>query len=139
MKNICVRILLVFLGFVGFSGIAHAEIRDEITVTLPFEFVANGQTLPAGTYTVSRFSDDRLDGVILSNRDKHVSVIVRPNSVGNASADKPSASFEEIGGSRVLVQIETAHDVYTIPPSSAPMIELAKKTGGRAVSQNSGE
>ena len=52
-----VRILVAVVGILGLGLAAEAEVRGEIVVTLPFEFVAGGKTLPAGTYTVSSFSD----------------------------------------------------------------------------------
>lgn len=46
------RTLLAFVGFVGLGGIAQARVRDEIVVTLPFDFVARGETAH-GVYTFS--------------------------------------------------------------------------------------
>lgn len=126
MKKQYLTILLTFVGFVGLSGVVQAAARDEIVVTLPFEFVANGKTFPAGTYTVSRFSDDKLGGLILSSHENRVHVIVFPITVESAGADKPSVSFERVGESRLLAKIETAHDVYTIPPSRVEHGTLAE-------------
>jgi len=50
------RILVAVTFLLGFSVAANAEIRGEVVVKLPFAFVAGGVTLPAGTYTVKRFS-----------------------------------------------------------------------------------
>ena len=105
---------------------ARAEIRGEIVVTVPFDFVAGGKNLPAGTYTVSRFSDDKPDGLILSSYENHV-VIVYPTMVGDAAADKPSVSFNRVGETRLLSKIETAYDIYTIrvsPVDQATLPEL---------------
>ena len=126
MKKFYLRILLAITVFVLLGGIAQAEIRPQVKVTLPFAFVVNGETLPAGIYTVSRFSDQKLDGLILSNRDAKVSVFLFPTAVGSTDADKPSVSFEQIGGTHILQKIETAYDVYTFSVSSAPSMQLAK-------------
>jgi hypothetical protein len=127
MSKQYLRILLALVGFVGMSAVARAEIRGEIVVTVPFDFVAGGKNLPAGTYTVSRFSDDKLDGLILSSYENHVSVIVYPTTVGDAAADKPSVSFNRVGEARLLSKIETAYDIYTIrvsPVDHATLPEL---------------
>lgn len=87
-------ILLTFIGLLGLGVTAKAEIRGEIVVTLPFEFVVSGKTLPAGTYTVSRLSDDKFGGLILSSYENHTSVFVHPIEIESASADKPQVSFE---------------------------------------------
>jgi hypothetical protein len=78
MKKKCASILLTFICLLGLSGAAKAEIRGQIRVTLPFEFVVDGKTLPAGTYTLSTFSDDKFAGLILSNHDHRIGVFVHP-------------------------------------------------------------
>jgi hypothetical protein len=45
-------ILLTLVGVLGLGMAAKANSRSEIAVTLPFEFVAGGKTLPAGTYAL---------------------------------------------------------------------------------------
>src|ERR1700733_9725794 len=90
--------LLVAVAFLlGLSLAANAEIRGEIVVALPFGFVVGGKTLPAGTYRVSRLSDEKFDGLVLTSYDKHTSVFVRPNEIENASPDKPQVSFLQVG------------------------------------------
>jgi len=110
-----VRILVAVVGIFGLGLAAEAEVRGEIVVTLPFEFVAGGKTLPAGTYTVSSFSDDKFDGLILNNYDTHTSVIVRANEIEGAATDKPEVSFERTREQNYLSTIQTRHEVYNIP------------------------
>ncbi len=52
----CARILFAVAFVLGLSGAAEAESQDEIIVSLPFNFVVGGTTLPAGTYAVDRIS-----------------------------------------------------------------------------------
>jgi len=47
--------LLTLICLLGLGSAANAQGRGQIVVELPFEFVVSGKTLPAGTYTVSRF------------------------------------------------------------------------------------
>jgi hypothetical protein len=131
MKKHYPKIFLALVGFAGFGAAAQAQSHQEVVVTLPFDFVASGKTLPAGTYTVSRISDNNFD-LILSNQAKHVSVLVHPIDVEDARADKPGVSFERVGESRLLSQIETADYVYNIPVSGKAIAianEAARKTG----------
>jgi hypothetical protein len=138
MKKHYFRILLALVGFAGLSGSAQAQVSREIVVNLPFEFVASGKTLPAGTYTLSRFSDDSHDGLILSSRENHVSVIVHPTEVESARADKATVSFERVGDTRFLSRIETADYVYNIPVSRAAITQAAMKTDAMHSSAASG-
>ena len=127
MKKKYASILFTLICLLGVGVAAQAQIRGEIAVTLPFEFVVSGKTLPAGTYTVSRFSDDKFDGVILSNREGGKSVFVHPTEVENTSADKPQVSFERVGEQHFLTRIQTAHDVYNIPVSRSEILEAAAR------------
>jgi len=61
------RLLVAITFLFKLSLAANAEIRGEIVVTLPFGFLVAGKTLPAGTYSVSRLSDDKFDGLILTS------------------------------------------------------------------------
>jgi hypothetical protein len=119
MRKQYLKLVLGLVGLLGLGAVGHAEVRDEIVVTIPFHFVAGGKNLPAGTYRVSRFSDDKLEGLILSSYKNHVSVIVYPTTVSNAAAETPSVSFSHVGGTQLLSSIETAYDIYNIGVSPA--------------------
>lgn len=122
MKKHYLRILLALVGFAGFGNIARAQVHQEIVVTLPFKFMVAGKTFPAGTYTVSSISDNRYE-LVLSNYDKHVSILVHPVAVEGASADKPSVSFERVGETRFLTRIATQDEVYSISASGVAIID----------------
>lgn len=49
MRQSITSVLAVALIFVGLSS-AHAQ--EQLTVTVPFSFVLNNSTLPAGTYSI---------------------------------------------------------------------------------------
>jgi hypothetical protein len=114
MSKQYLRLVLGLVGFLGMNAVVRAEVRDEIVVTVPFHFVAGGKNLPPGTYKVSHFSDDKLEGLILSSYENHVSVIVYPTTVSEAAADTPSVSFDRVGEARMLSTIETAYNIYNI-------------------------
>ena len=117
MKNQYLRILPAVLCFAGMGITAAAQGRDLIVVTLPFPSVASGKMLPAGKYIVSRVSDDKLEGLILSSYDTHTSIIVHPIDVEDASEDHPQVSFTKVAGQNFLSSIRTAYDIYSLPLS----------------------
>lgn len=125
MKKKFASILVTLTCLLGLGVAAGATTRVEIVVTLPFEFVVGGKTLPAGTYKLSRVSDDKLGGLILSN--DHASVFVNAITVASASSDKPQVSFERVGGERFLSSIQTSDDVYDIPVPRAAILEAAAR------------
>jgi hypothetical protein len=134
-----VRILVATTFLLGLSVAAKAESRAEIVVTLPFEVVVSGKTLPAGTYTASRLSDERFDGLMLTSRANGTSVFVLPNEVESAYAYKPSVSVRQVGAQHFLSAIQTADKVYNIPVSrSVPLEAAAKRRGPVSVSRSAG-
>jgi hypothetical protein len=137
MKMKFASVLLALICLLGLSAAAKAEIRGQIRVTLPFEFVVDGETLPAGTYTLSTFSDDKFDGLILSDHGHRVSVFVHPVEIEGASVDKPEVSFRRVGGQLFLTRIQTAYDVYNIPVPRSVITQYADRSHGNGTASES--
>jgi hypothetical protein len=128
MKKLCLRIAVALVSFAGLGITAKAQVVDQIVVTIPFEFVVAGKTLPAGTYRVNPVSDDRWGGLILSGVENRASAIVLPNEVESAPADKAHVSFETAGNEHFLSKIETADIVFTIPVSRTAILLASGKS-----------
>jgi len=128
VKNKYASTLLTLMGVLGLGTAAKAEIQGEIKVNLPFEFVVDGKTLPAGTYTFSRFGNDKHEGLILSNYDSRTSVFVLPVEVESASGDKPEVSFQRVGDQLFLRSIRTSDDIYNIPAPRSAIAEAAVRS-----------
>jgi hypothetical protein len=110
MKKLYLRIVVALVGFAGLGVTAKAQAVDQVVVTIPFEFVAAGKTLPAGTYTVNRLSDDRIGALVLRSSDNRESAIFLPTEVESAPSDKAQVSFETAGG-RALPQQDRDHQL----------------------------
>src|SRR4029453_415652 len=119
MKKLCLRIAVALVSFAGLGITAKAQVVDQIVVTIPFEFVVAGKTLPAGTYRVNRVSDDRWAGLILSSFENRASAKFLPKKGKSPPAEKAHVSFETAGDEHFLSRIETADNVFTIPVSRA--------------------
>jgi hypothetical protein len=128
MKKLSLRIAVALVGFAGLGITAKAQVPDQIVVTIPFEFVVAGKTLPAGTYRVNRVSDDKWDGLVFRSFENHAGAIVHPIGVESASAAKTSVSFEKAGDERFLTKIQTADNVFTIPVSRAAILVASGKS-----------
>lgn len=126
MKKHCVRILIAFFGLAALGAAARGQVSDQIKVKIPYEFVVNGKTLPAGTYRVNRAFDRGDRVLVISSFENHVSVLVVPNEVAdNTRAEQPAFIFEQVGDEHLLSKIETGEHVFTIPVSSPATPELA--------------
>jgi hypothetical protein len=133
MRKQSLRILLALLGFAALGAAAKAQVLDQIVVNIPFEFVAGGKTLPAGTYKATRVSasGDRFEGLLLINFDNHVSVMVLPNGVEDSRSEKAQLSFKRVGGQHFLSKIETGDNLYNIEIShAAPLLASSPALSG---------
>jgi hypothetical protein len=135
MKQQLASVLLIIISLFGFAAGAKAETRREIVVNIPYEFVVAGHTLPAGTYTVSRLSDDRRSGLTIASYEQRSGVIVLPNQFENRLADETKVRFEHLGDMYFLRSIETLDGVYTFSlPHSAVLMAKSAHTDGMSAS-----
>ena len=128
MKKQSLRILLAVFGLAGLGVAAKAQDIDQVVVTIPFEFVVGGKTLPAGTYRTNRISNDKHEGLVLSSVENHVSVILHPTKVESTHDDNAQASFQETGDQRFLSTIETGDNIFTIPEPSVVIQEASARS-----------
>ena len=115
MKKHCVRILSAFFGLAALALTAKGEPVDQIVVNIPYEFVAAGKTLPAGTYRVNRISDNNKRGLVISSFENGVAVVVFSSEVADKTRpEQPSVTFQQVGDQHLLSKIQTAEHVFTI-------------------------
>lgn len=105
---------------------ARAQGEDTVVATIPYDFVAGGAVLPAGTYRVSRIDTGGERELRISSYETGASAFLLPAMFAGAPAEQPQLSFETIGDKHFLSKIQTANGIYTIAlPRSAT--ELAQK------------
>lgn len=139
MRKQFLRILIAFFSLAGLGMAARAQVRDQIVVTIPFEFVVGGETLPAGTYKVNRVTDADRGVLILHSFENRTSALVLPSQVKGRSADKVHVSFDRVGGQYFLSKVATADNVFTIPVSRSAIMELAARKSTSASSGSEGK
>jgi hypothetical protein len=123
MKKLFLRIAMATVGIAGLGIATQAQAVDRIVVSVPFEFVVAGTTLPAGTYRVHRLHDDPSAGLVLTSYQNRVTIAVLPIDVERARANKPELAFETAGHEHILSRIRTDENIFDIPVSKS------KKTG----------
>jgi hypothetical protein len=112
MKKSHSAVLLTLTCLLGLGISARAQDADKVAVNVPFEFVAGGQTLPAGTYSVSRVSDKEFTDLIIRSSDN--SVFLLPIVFNGASSANAELGFEHVGDKYFLSKVETPAGVYVI-------------------------
>lgn len=134
MKMSYVRVVSAFFVLAAFAAVSRAQILDltvdQIVVNIPYEFVAAGKTLPAGSYRVHRISDHNLATLSLTSFENHTGVLLLSSDVTSTTEAKPTVSFQVIGNQHFLNKIETGEHVFTFPvsPKSAPVVAKNQTT-----------
>jgi hypothetical protein len=138
MKH-CVRVLSALFGFAALAITAKGQVQDQLVVKIPYEFVVAGQTLPAGSYTVKRVSEQNDRVLMIDSFENHATVLVSSSEIRQTGAYKPSVRFQILGGQRLLNRIETDSNIYTIPvPRSALLEAVAKSHNDRSAGGSGG-
>lgn len=116
MKKHCVRILTAFFGLAALAITAKGQEADKLVVNIPYEFVVDGTTLPAGTYKVNPISNQNKKVLVISNSEARAAVFVLSSEIaGTTGSEQPGVSFRQVGEQHLLSKIQTAEHVFTIP------------------------
>jgi hypothetical protein len=128
MKNHCVRILTAFFAFAALAITAKAQVPDQLIVKIPYEFVAAGQTLPAGTYRISRATDNNDRVLAITSFESRSAVLVLTGEIADKTRHgQTGVDFQQVGDQHLLSKIETADHVFTIPVPKSAVLEAQMK------------
>lgn len=142
MRKLYLRIFVALIGLASLGIATRGQDSDHIRVKIPFQFVVNGKTLPAGTYTVTPLTSINSIGLILADYDEHAIAIVLPTEVENRYSKITGVSLEQTEGQFVLSQIRTTDHSFKMPVSHAGLVPEAEAkapagTSGSEVSRAS--
>ena len=128
MNKSYLTIALTLTCLFGLGVTAHAQDVDRVVVKVPFDFVAGGKLLPAGTYSVGRVHPDGTSGLIIYGREN--SAIVLPTAVGAPAAGRATLSFDHVGNRYFLSGVDTPAAVYSLAvPQQRTMVAVVKDHG----------
>jgi hypothetical protein len=113
MKKSFLTAALMLSCLLGVGVSARAQNADAVVVSVPFEFVAGGATLPAGEYRVSRVNPGVSRELAINGYDKGNAFLL-PLTFDNGFATQPTLSFEQVGGKYFLSRVKTLGGVYTM-------------------------
>jgi hypothetical protein len=113
---------LLLMTLVVLSGLVSAQKSTTIKAQIPFDFVANGKTMPAGECTIAV---DVNGSTLLSIRSGEQRTFAVPNADESSGARKKTALvFHRYGKRYFLVAIEHEGETGYQLPASAPEREL---------------
>ena len=106
---------LLILTIVALAGLVNAQTRAMIKADVPFEFVANGKTMPAGSCAIQAGGDAQ---AILSIQSGNQHLFVAPNSSEAMSpSENTTLVFHKYGDRYFLASISRAGEKrgYELP------------------------
>ena len=112
-KSYCTAVLTLTC-LLGLGTRAHSQDASGVAVKVPFEFIAGGKTLPAGTYSVGRLSPDIHPALMIDSKDNGAFALVLPSTPVGDFTGHAELSFERVGDKYFLSRVETPAGVYTI-------------------------
>jgi len=129
--------LVLSLGFVfSVASNLQAQNSDRRIMDVPFSFIANGAELPAGTYIVSRASEDELNTLVIRSVDGSQAAFLSSNFAGTPDS---KVVFDLVGDQHYLRQVSTANSRHAIPQSRAESQAQARMTMSASNSSSSGK
>jgi hypothetical protein len=123
MKKSYFIAVLALTCLLGLGGSSHAQDASKIVVNVPFDFVAGGAALPAGTYSVIRVSHDSQPGLVIRSHDE--GTLLLPIVFDGVAAEQPKLAFEHVGDKYFLSKVETLAGVYSMG-TPRPMTKVAQ-------------
>ena len=127
MKTFYVRILSAFFALAAFAAATRAQETDQLIVNVHYDFVVGGKTLPAGTYRVSRTSNEDLAELAITGVENRAGALIVSTTVDSTREFKPALTFEHVGDQYFLSKIETAEHIFTISLPAKAAAEIAMK------------
>jgi hypothetical protein len=110
MRNI-ITTAAALMGAILISSAAQASTSSVLHTNVPFAFVVNGLSMPAGGYTIEREDGDPMLLMLRSDKEGHAVVFTTiPESGRDPAGSKPVLSFTRTGGGYRLTGIWENND-----------------------------
>jgi hypothetical protein len=134
MNKTYLNVALTLTCLLGFGAGVRAQDVSKIVTNVPFEFVAGGATLPAGTYAVGGgvSPEAPLGLVLIRSHDK--SALLLPIVFDGTPAGHGRFDFEHVGDRYFLSKVETQWGVYTFGTRRAMTRVAQMKNSGTLTS-----
>ena len=107
---------LLVLALVGLTGLVNAQMATVTKAQVPFDFVANGKTMPAGECIIAVVDTGRTE-LSISSGKQHVFALSIADESPNATKTT-ALVFHRYGNRYFLARIKRAGAIgYELPPS----------------------
>jgi hypothetical protein len=107
MASIATSLVIAVLSLAGAASAQHDG--QKLTANIPFEFVVGKTTLPAGQYVFLRTGDHTL--LLRDAQGRGLYTMVTSATQAAKAPANSNIKFANIGGSHVLIQVWSEHDL----------------------------
>ena len=130
MKKQLMTVLFMLICVLGLGLSARAQEEDTLVANVPYDFVAGGKVLPAGTYRVSR--RDVPSGqrqLEISSYETRAGALLVPTLFDDFQTGHAQLNFEHVGNKYFLSAIETPIGTYdiTVPRSAIKLAQMEQQ------------
>jgi hypothetical protein len=124
MNKSYLTVVLTLTCLLGLGTSARAQDTEGVVAKVPFEFVVGARTMPAGTYSIGRLTQDAHAGLIIRSSDN--GALLLPVAVDQDSAEQATLTFEHVGDKYFLTKADTPAGVYifAIPRSMTVLAQV---------------
>ena len=131
-------VLFTLISVLGLGIAARAEDEGTVVATVPYDFVAGGAELPAGTYTISRVNTFGAPELLVRSSETGAGGYIIPTAFSQVAAQNTQISLQSVGGKYFLNKIQTSKGVYTIaiPRPAAKLASTEQHEGTSASGGN---
>jgi hypothetical protein len=130
MKKQISRALLGLAAALAVAVAADAQVQRKVSISVPFDFVAGGKQLPAGSYTVRRVRSDAETALLIRSEDGRSSAVILTNT-GKANPSAAAFVFRRHGDRHFLAEVSV--------PGTASARELPKSGAERKLERELAE
>jgi hypothetical protein len=135
MRKWYVAISVALMCVITLGLTAQAQDEDTVVANVPYDFVASGAVLPAGTYRISRVDTGGIRELEISSYETGASALLLPTVFADAPGEHAHLTLRLVGGKYFLSGIQTANGVYTLAlPRSVVMMAQTGQHGGMSSS-----
>ena len=126
MKKYYLTVLFTFICLLGLGVGARAQEEDTIIAQVPYDFVAGGAVLPAGTYRVSRVDTAGTRELLIRSQETGAGAFVVPTVFAYVPGENAHLSLQLVGNKYFLTAIQTSNGLYSmaIPRSAVKLAEM---------------
>lgn len=127
------HVMFVLMLLASIAVVAPTANAQKLVV--PYDFMAAGRLLHAGTYTVARQPVGLGSALFLKNIDHNETAFLLPTTFEGTLSSRTTLRFEQVGELRILREIQMTQGIYTFASESKAVKTALKQSAASSAGQ----